>query len=112
LLEDEDERSLYIFDTKNLKRTKLINNIKDRTKKYRYTFERYLDNMSTYNNGKDLKSYDKVHFIYVVDPLNENDKQQAEDIIRKTLSNKYKDKINKIEVSVWSFSDVYKNFYP
>jgi hypothetical protein len=112
LLEDEDERSLYIFDTKNLKRTKLINNIKDRTKKYRYTFERYLDNMSTYNNGKDLKSYDKVHFIYVVDPLNENDKQQAEDIIRKTLSNKYKDKINKIEISVWSFSDVYKNFYP
>lgn len=112
LLEDEDERSLYIFDTKNLKRTKLINNIKDRTKKYSYTFERYLDNLRTYNNGKDLKSYDKVHFIYVVDPLNENDKQQAEDIMRKTLGNKYKDKMNKIEISVWSFSDIYKNFYP
>jgi len=112
LLEDEDKKLLYIFDTKNLKRTKLINNIKDRTKKYLYTFEKYFDNMRVYNNGKDLNSYDKVHFIYVVDPLNENDKQQAEDIIRETLSNKYKDKMNKIEVSVWSFSDIYKKLYP
>jgi len=112
LLEYKNTGLLYIFDTKNLKSSSLLKNITDKTKRYKYTFERYIDDMGKYNNGISRDSYKKIYFIYVLDKIDENKKQDIQKLvedIKETLSNKdYKDKVG---VEIKSFDDTCQMLY-
>jgi len=112
LLEYKNTGLLYIFDTKNLKSSSLLKNITDKTKRYKYTFERYIDDMGKYNNGNTRDSYERIYFIYVLDKIDENKKQEIQKLIediKETLSSKdYKDKVS---VEIKSFGDACQMLY-
>jgi len=113
LLEYKNTGLLYIFDTKNLKSSSLLKNITDKTKRYKYTFERYIEDIGKYNNGNTLVSYKRIYFIYVLDKIDENKKQEIQKLIKdikETLSSKedYKDKVN---VEIMSFDDTCQTLY-
>jgi hypothetical protein len=105
-LEDKENKILYLFDTKNLKSSSLIGNIKERKSsgKYKFTCERYV---SKYLKEHPNNEWEKIRFIYVT-----NEKVGSEAELIREMNDRFKEISRKyqkdVKAKIITFEEIYK----
>lgn len=106
-LEDKENKILYLFDTKNLKSSSIIDNIKEKkdTERYKFTFERYASEyLKKYPNNE----WKEIRFLYII---NEKSGSETESKITKEIIERCEEISRKnkkdIKAGIITFEELY-----